>query len=494
MKKHFIAGFILIFAINLSWITPLYSQPNTLYFMKGIPQTKDLNPARSGIKSGWYLALPIFSKLDLSANTNNWSYNDIIHQGAGSQSDSLVWDFPKFISAIGNKNFVFESAALTVLEGGFKKDKNFFSLSLTEKEFAETYFDQNLVDLIYYGNAQYVGQTYTSGYMGVGAQHYREVAFTYARDVSDALTVGATAKLLFGMSAIKTNGMNLQASSPANGEYLDVTATGRVDVSAPLEYTFYNDPADPTNSSNGYLESVNSVFDANNYFTNFSNMGFAIDLGFAYQVNDNFQLSVSMIDLGTIGWKTNTQSFIEQGQFRYSGVELANPINSLPTSVSVSDSIDTLVDKLKSTFRPDTTTNGFSTGLPTKFYVGGDYLINDIFSVSGLARVRIYNNMVHSALTLSGNALLWDRLTLSASYSVMESTYDNIGLGIGYRGGPFQIYAAADNLISPFYPSKARNMNLRVGINLIFGESDDDEGNGKKGRSGRRSGGIDRCP
>ena len=44
------------------------------------------------------------------------------------------------------------------------------------------------------------------------------------------------------------------------------------------------------------------------------------------------------------------------------------------------------------------------------------------------------------------------------------------------------------------HPSKARNMNLRVGINLIFGESDDDEGNGKKGRSGRRSGGIDRCP
>jgi len=48
----------------------LFAQPNTLYFMKGIPQTKDLNPARPGITGGFYFSMPLFSKLDLAANTN----------------------------------------------------------------------------------------------------------------------------------------------------------------------------------------------------------------------------------------------------------------------------------------------------------------------------------------------------------------------------------------------------------------------------------------
>ena len=102
--------FILIILIGVSHL--LHAQPNTLYFMKGIPQTKDLNPARPGILGGFYFSMPLFSKLDLAANTNNWSYNDLIHKGSditytasnqlnnsvvSNQSDSLVVDLDKFL-------------------------------------------------------------------------------------------------------------------------------------------------------------------------------------------------------------------------------------------------------------------------------------------------------------------------------------------------------------------------------------------------------------
>jgi len=141
MRKIILPLLSLIFCINLICPVRVSAQPNTLYFMKGIPQTKDLNPARPGIESGWYLSLPLFSKLDLSANANNWSYNDLIHRGNGAKADSLVWDFENFLTAIDDHNFVMETAALTVLEGGFKKGKNFYALSLTNREFAETFFD-----------------------------------------------------------------------------------------------------------------------------------------------------------------------------------------------------------------------------------------------------------------------------------------------------------------------------------------------------------------
>src|SRR5665647_740163 len=88
---------ILLFGSHL-----LLAQPNTLYFMKGIPQTKDLNPARPGIFGGFYFSMPLFSKLDLAVNTNNWAYNDLIHWGTGTRSDSLVIDLDKFRGSIDN--------------------------------------------------------------------------------------------------------------------------------------------------------------------------------------------------------------------------------------------------------------------------------------------------------------------------------------------------------------------------------------------------------
>jgi len=485
--------FIILFFIQLFGVSHLlYSQPNTLYFMKGIPQTKDINPARPGITGGFYFSMPLFSKLDLSANTNNWSYNDLIHKGIDNtlnnnvqanhafwnQSDSLVVDINKFLGSIGTKNFVQESAALTVLEGGYKKGKNFYAVSLTEREFAEVSFHKSLINLLVFGNYQYVGRTYFSGNLNVNTQHYREFAFNYSHDVDNKLTIGAAAKILFGMGVIQSNGVNLIAATPVNGESMDVKINGRVNVSAPVQFN--------TNPS-GEISSINSLpnYTPSDYFSNFGNPGIAIDLGFAYRVNKKTELSVSVIDLGMIAWKTNVTRLTENGNFLYKGINLNTaqpvPLNSLINAVS---------DSITATFKPTITHSSFSTLIPTKIYFGVDYQLNDIISLAGLSRIRIINSTIHTSLTASANAYVLNGLSLSASYSIMESTFDNLGLGVGIKAGPFQIYTAADNLFSPFYPSKARNMNLRIGINFIFGDGD----NGNAGKSGSSSYPNCHCP
>ena len=472
MKKYKSLILLLSVAIIMVCSGKLKSQPNTLYFMKGIPQTKDLNPARPGIESGFYISMPLFSKLDLSYNTNNWSYSDLIHWGTGPRKDSLVLDMNKFMSSLGKTNFVMESAALTFLEAGFKSGKNFFAASVSEKEFAEFFFHKNLVKLINYGNYPYLGTTFNSGTFGIGAQHYLEFAFNYSRDVSKKLTIGAAAKLLFGMAAVQTNGLTFKASSPLSGESLDVIASGRANISAPVDFKYNNA---------GDITSVANNFDGKNYFNNFGNPGFAVDMGFAYHVNKKFEFSMSIIDLGVISWHTNTTRLTEKGHLLYNGVQIADPLS--PTLPAIQPLINNLGDSIQKAFRPDNSARGFSTLLPVKIYIGGDYKLNETVSLSGLARVRIYNNLVHTSLTASTNVLVWNGISLSGSYSIMESTYDNLGVGVGFRGGPFQIYAATDNLFSPFYPSRATNMNLRVGINLIFGDREREKKSGReKGR------------
>ena len=454
---------ILLITVLLGCSYILYAQPNTLYFMKGIPQTKDINPARPGISSGFYLSIPLFSKLDLSVNTNNWSYNDLIHFGTGLRKDSLVYDLDKFRGKISDKNFLYESAALTVLEGGYKKGKNFYAISLSEREFAQLFFHKNLIDLIQHGNYPYIGQTYYSGNFGVGAHQYLEFAFNYSHDMTKRLSIGGAAKILFGMGAVQTNGINFKGSSPANNEYLDISATGRINISAPLTFNY---------NSLGEITSITTPSDykLGDYLKNFNNPGIAVDLGFAYHVNNKTELSASIIDLGVIGWKSDVTRLTEKGQFLYKGININDPAQNPPVVSVLRPIVDQLKDSIAAAFRPDNIGNRFSTILPAKIYFGVDYQLSNTVSLSGLSRVRIISNTVHTSLTASANTLIANVLSFSASYSIMESTYDNLGLGIGIIVSPFQIYAAADNMFSPFYPATATNMNLRIGINFIFND------------------------
>ena len=449
--------------------------------MKGIPQTKDLNPARPGIEKGFYISMPLFSKLDLSANTNGWTYSDLIHWGTGTKADSLVMDIENFISSLDESgNFIQESAGLTVLEGGFKYGKNFFALSLSEKEFSEMYFHKNLIKLIYYGNFPYVGSAFNSGTFGIGAQHYRELAFNYSRDLNKKLTIGGSAKILFGMGALQTNALRFTAVSPSQGDYINLIATGKANISYPVIFNY---------APSGDITTVTDNFDRDDYFKNFSNPGLAVDLGFAYQANKNLELSASLIDLGMIGWKTNTTQFFEQSQFIYSGVRLADP--SSTTLPDLQLLIEQLGDSIEDAFRPGHNEDAFSTLLPVKMYMGAEYQLSETASLTGLARIRMYNDLLHTSFTAAANVLIWNGISLTGSYSVMESSFDNLGAGIGFRGGPFQVYAAADNIFSPFHPSRAKNMNLRVGINLIF---NDREREANSSNRSSRSKNEFRCP
>lgn len=459
--KSLLLLIIAIFLI-LARSESLYAQPNTLYFLKGVPQTKDLNPARPGIEKGFYISMPLFSKLDLSMNTNNWSYNDLIHRGSGVQSDSLVWDFKKYLSSLEKNNFVMESAALTLLEFGWKKETDFFGFSWTEREFAETFFTKSLANLLYYGNAPYLGSTYHSGFFGIGAQHYREFAFTFARELNKKVNVGITGKLLFGMAAIKTAGLNFVAGMPINGDQMDLGAKGRAFISAPIDFQLINDQ--------GYHVTTRDYYDPSSYFSNFGNPGMAVDLGFSNKVSKKIEFSVSLVDLGFISWTKDVTSFTENGHFLFQGINLntKTPTNNPPAMKDANGLFKALRDTIRVIFFPDKNTSKFTTLLPVKLYLAGEYKMNEVVTLGGLARIRMFNNMLHTSLTASANAALSQKISLSASYSIVESTFDNLGLAAAYRIGNVQLYAASDNVPSIFRPSNARNMNLRVGINLIF--------------------------
>jgi len=463
----------LLLLLVCSWAKVMLAQPNTLYFMKGIAQTKDLNPARAGIERGFYISLPVFSKVDFSANTNNWSYNDLIHPGSGTQDTMLVWDFNKFLSSIDEHNFLMESASLTLVDIGWKRGKVFYGFSWSEREYSEPFFNKDLVNMLYYGNWPSLGTTYHSGYFGVGGAHYREFAFTYAKEVSRKISVGITGKLLFGMAGIKTSGLNMVAGMPKSGDEIDLGASGQAFFSAPVEFRLVNE--------GGYKLYSKNYFDRSTYFTNFGNPGLAVDLGITNKVSNEFEFSVSLVDLGFITWKQDVTVFTERGHFLYRGINLDEPANTPPTTTDAGGLFLALRDSMRNAFLPMQTNSSFNTILPIKLYLAGEYEVSEDLTMGGLARVRMFNNMLHGSFTASVNAKISKALSLSGSYSILESTYDNIGVGAALRAGKVQFYAVTDNVISIFDPSSTRNTSLRFGINMIF----QDEPRRRKGVYGR---------
>lgn len=442
----------------------LEAQPNTFYFMKGLPQTKEMNPSRAGVKNGFYISMPLVSAIDISMNCNNWNFNDLIHKGTGLQKDSMVYDLPNLISKFGTSNFVFETTSWTLIDFGWKKKNKAWSFSLSEHLLVEPFLSKDFAELVYYGNEKFKGSVYNSGEFGLTAMHYRQFAFNFSKDLNSKFTLGGTGKILFGMAGVHTSGLNIATDIPSSGDKINLSAGGKLRMSAPIIIT--------QNPDNDYNFDTQGDFSPLKYLLNFSNPGFALDLGVTARISKRLELSMSLIDIGLISWNDHVASFSGQGSFPYQGINLNDPSQKPPTTKFITPLVHQLRDSIVKAFPLDLNTSKFYTLLPFKLYIGAEYRLSNKFTLGGLARIRMFNSMYHASGTASLNMTVRRNLSLTAAYSVFESTYSNLGAGILLRAGFFQIYGATDNLMAALYPLSAANINIRLGVNLMFEEID----------------------
>jgi hypothetical protein len=51
----------------------------------------------------------------------------------------------------------------------------------------------------------------------------------------------------------------------------------------------------------------------------------------------------------------------------------------------------------------------------------------------------------------------------------MNRSITNVGIGIGYGRSPVQVYLVSDNILGFIWPMSAKNVNLRLGMNINIG-------------------------
>lgn len=442
---------------------------NTLYHMRDLPQSNIVNPAFQ-IDAKIYIGLPLINSNYINYSNSSFNFSDVITDGVGAKSDSLVYNVNGFLDAIKTRNFVSAQVETSLLALGYKHKEYYFSLGLTDKLDARASFSRNLVDYLYQGNYPFRGQDVNLGAINLDAIYYRELAIGASKIVNEKITLGVKAKILFGMANIYTNKSILSAYTAKNGSELKFYSKQDIYTSLPIKQIIYE--------SNGAVKDLK--FSSNDFqsdfFLNRQNLGFAVDLGGIYKVDENTTLSASILDLGFISWKSDVRRFSQDSTYTFKGDDWSQSINSKAPDYKPIDKImDSLLDSLDKGFKVNTYEGKYTKAITAKVYLAANYTISKKTNLAVVSRTEIFRGKLFPSLSFSANTSLSRYLSASMSYSIVNKDFLNLGFGFASKLGPVQIYALSDNILAAIKPNTSQTANIRVGINLLFGNANDKE-------------------
>jgi len=134
--------------------------------------------------------------------------------------------------------------------------------------------------------------------------------------------------------------------------------------------------------------------------------------------------------------------------------------------------LDMIRDSLNNQILLSYSQGSYLTMLPTKVNVGATYEFHPHFNAGVLLRTEFYPRRPVPSLTLSINTVRLKNFSGSLSYSIMNGTFNNLGLGLGFGIQNMVFHVLSDNVIGFFSPHKAHTANLRFGVHFQFGCSE----------------------
>lgn len=434
------------------------AQNFTLYNMNVVPQRTYLNPALIPQNSKISVGVPVLSSEQFSIRNSGFKYSDLIKHGT---DDSLHIDIDNMLGKLSTNNYLSINYNIDLLSVGVVANKNYISFNATEKIDVRFRYPKAFMEFLWKGNGAYLDKEMKFDF-GLDFSHYREYALGFARQLNDKLSVGAKVKYLYGMENfnIKRSDISILTSS----EDYAVTAKANLEI----------------NSSGIVKDSAAPDFNASQYGFGLKNSGMGVDLGGVYKATEKWTISASVVDLGFIKWKDNPTNYVSHDQnakFTYNGFELNQLINS--DSSSTKDIGKTLGDSLSEIFKIDTLHKSYKTRLSSQLYLGANYNLTEKSTAGVILYGQVFNKTLHPGIALSYNHQLAKWVNVSATYSMYNKAYTNLGLGIALKGGPIQFYIVTDNLIGMIFPQNTKSIQLHFGINLLFGKKKSSESEAK---------------
>lgn len=462
MKSFTFLILSVVFACNL-----YAQQDNILQLMPIVPQSAYSNPAFQPTAK-WYLGFPALSSIFAGVGHNGFSYNDVIKKRS---DDSLVFMGDNMMSKMGKTNFLSANFSEELLAFGFRCKKSYFSFSINEKASFMFCYPHDLIALAWKGNGQFAGKTADLSGIDLNAVNYTEYAIGFSRDFkifNQNFVFGVRIKYLQGLMNVSTpkNKVNIQIDE----NNFDHTANADFLVNATVPDALLNSMKDSLIKNTPAVNDTS--LDPAKYFFNTTNQGYAIDLGVCYKLNKKFTFGISLIDLGSIHWNSGSESETRNlsssvSSYYFDGIDY-NQIFK-PVDSTFKQAVKNLGDTANKYFKIRQSQNGYWSAIPARIYLTGEYNLTPKAVVGLLYRGDIFDGRIFSSYSASLNKRFGNFFSASVSYSIINRSFSNVGVGMALNLGAWQTYVCTDNICCLLNPEGARIANVHFGINFIFG-------------------------
>ncbi len=452
---------ILILLFALLTVFGAEAQNNlTLYNMKTVPQRYYTNPARRS-DAKVFVGLPMISSNYMDIGFDGFRIKDLTGAIRTEGSDN-VFVISDFTAQLKKRNQFTVTQSTDLLSFGFKVKKNYFFVNSTLHNSLKVSFPGDLFKFLGEGNGGANLNRKFDFAFGIDAMQYAEFGVGYSRQLLDEkLTVGTRLRLINGIAVISTEDSELLFST--DKETFDYTLQSNIRINTANSFGQFSINDSNNNPNVSGQDILNEVFGG-------GNRGFAVDIGAEYKPTERFTLSASINNLGRINWNTNALNIVSENPnatYVYDGIHIDNILDY--TDEDFEASLEAIGDTIKDRFNLTETNESFKTGLYAQFYLAGNYNLTKNHNAGILFYGDFYKSTINPAITLSWNSKITRVLGISLTYSVLNGSAANAGLGFSLNGGPIQYYFVSDNLVALFRHDAVRTVNFRTGLNLTIG-------------------------
>lgn len=320
-------------------------------------------------------------------------------------------------------------------------------------------YNDGLFQLLGYGNSAFVGNNNPARVnMDMNFMACQELAVGYQWNLTKRLSLGARAKLLFGLANINTKEFDLALFTDPDSYALRLQEN--IEMRAAMPNALYVNEQGKLMGDGPF--SVGELF---------RNPGFGVDLAAEYRFDEHFSAVAAVHDLGFVHWGKNnigmTGKVNDAGQFYDNGDFLFNGMDVDQLQSVFSDDwyrerfLDTLQQYFQLGFSP---LEKYNTALNTNLLLRGNFDINPMHRFSVQAQGCFLGSGFRPAFTVAYCGSFFNNLNVCATYTVMPHSYDNIGLGVSAMIETCNIYLTTNNVIGLFKPLNASSFNAQVGI------------------------------
>jgi len=464
MKKY-----IFLFLTLSCFSLNLFSQSVSITdFMRLNPYSSKNNPAYFMPYHG-YFGFPAISNINFSVYNSGFHVNKFIKRDKHGKVIGLTPN--KFVNSLSKNNWFNTGLSFEMLGFGFRVSKYFLTFSYQFKMEERFRYSKDLCQFLLQGNlaqdnkGKYLFTEKTPAVLEISPNLniYQEMGFGFQGEILKNLYVGVRPKILFGLVNLQTD--NFQAKVYTNPYDFTIYGNYNVGMKVSSVSPFYKIDKD------GIYLDTESFFDYRKLIRNcFSkNLGFAIDLGAVYRINQQIRVSASITDLGFIRWKgTPLKMSVKNdmdGYKSFSGFNSEQIMNFIRNGLNYN--FDSLVNIVNNNLILEDIP-AYNTALTSKIMLDGYFDLTPSNRFILQCKGYILGKYFLPQFTLAYNGTFFNVFDVVVSYSVMKRSFSNLGVGFGVRIGPLHLYAGTDNIFATVNLLNVTKVNAAFGLLFDF--------------------------